>query len=62
MLFNYACYSFAIRIKSRYDETTHFSSEMRYVLQQFLQAKLWQDNTSLPKNLEKFNTKKKHLS
>ena len=47
MLLNYAHYSFVIQIKSRYDETTHFSSEMQKVLQKFLQATLWRDNTSL---------------
>ena len=51
MLFSYACLSFSIQIKSRYEETTHFSSEMRQVLQQFLQEKLWKDNTSLQKCL-----------
>ena len=47
MLLNYVHYSFVIQIKSRYDETTHFSSEMQKVMQEFLQATLWQDNTSL---------------
>ena len=47
MLLNYDHYSFVIQIQSRYDETTHFSSEMQKVLQKFLQATLWRDNTSL---------------
>ena len=47
MLLNYAHYSFVIQIKCHYDETTQFSSEMQKVLQDFLQATLWQDNTSL---------------
>ena len=45
--FNYAHYSFAIQIKSGFDRTTHFSSEMQKVIQEFLQAMLWRDNTSL---------------
>ena len=47
MLLNYAHYSFVIQIQSRYDETTHFSSEMQKVLQKFVQATFWQDSTSL---------------
>ena len=40
MLLNYAHYSFVILIKSRYAETTQFSSEMQKVLQKFLKATL----------------------
>ena len=47
MILNYAHYSFVIQIQIRYDEATHFSSEMKKVLQKFLQATLWRDNTSL---------------
>ena len=45
--FKNAHYSFVIQIKSRYDKTTHFYSEMQNVLQEFLQATLWQDSTRL---------------
>ena len=47
MLWNYAHYSFVIQNKNRYDKTTHFSSKMQKVSQEFLQAPLWLDNTSL---------------
>ena len=61
MLFNYGHYSFAIQIKRSYDETTQFCSEMHKVLQKFLQAKLWRDNTSLQKKLLNIQIGKKHL-
>ena len=58
MLLNYAHYSFVIQIQSRYDETTHFSSEMQKVLQKFFRQR-YDETTQACKTFTMFKNRKK---
>ena len=58
MLLNYAYYSFAIKIKSCYDEKTHFSSEMHLVWHQFYKQ-IYDKTTQAFKKIKRGSIQKK---